>query len=88
MRRRGVEAVENASGGNVHQWGGSSGGRWQQRHGPAVSAWKREGEGGLKWGQRWRMGGSHRQAAEAVALGREPERRGGSLVAEADEAGA
>jgi hypothetical protein len=36
-----------------------------------------EGESGLKWGQQWRMGGSHREAAEAVALGWEPERRGG-----------
>jgi hypothetical protein len=26
--RRSVEAVEDASGGGVHQWGGSFGGRW------------------------------------------------------------
>jgi hypothetical protein len=38
---------------------------------------KKKGEGGLNWGQRWRMGGSHREAAEAVALGRKPERRRG-----------
>jgi hypothetical protein len=42
-----------------------------------VWARKREGEGGLKWGQRWQMGGSHCEAAEAVALGRGPERRRG-----------
>jgi hypothetical protein len=40
-----------------------------------MSARKRKGEDDLKLGQRWRMGGSHRAAAEAVALGREPERR-------------
>jgi hypothetical protein len=55
---------------------GSSGGRWRWRHGPIVSARKREGESGLKWGQRWYMGGSHREEAEAVALRRGPERRG------------
>jgi hypothetical protein len=75
--RRGVEAVEDASGDGVHRWGGSYGGRWRWRHDSAVAARKREGEGGLKWGQQWWMRGSHREAAEAVALGREPERRGG-----------
>jgi hypothetical protein len=64
-----VEAVEDASGGGVRRWGESSDGRWQWRHDPVVWARKREGEGGLKWGQRWQMGGSHREAAEAVALG-------------------
>jgi hypothetical protein len=53
-----------------------------------VSVWKREGEGVLKWGQRWRMEGSHREAAEVVALGRELERRRGSLTAGADESDA
>jgi hypothetical protein len=37
----------------------------------------REGEGSLKWGQWWWMGGSHREAVETVALGREPNRRRG-----------
>jgi hypothetical protein len=36
---------------------------------------KREGEGGLNWGQRWRMGVPHCEAAEVVALRWEPERR-------------
>jgi hypothetical protein len=53
-----------------------------------VSARKREGEDDLKWGQPWRMEGSHREAAEVVTLEREPERRGGSPVAGAGEAGA
>jgi hypothetical protein len=35
-----------------------------------VSVRKKEDEGGLKWGQRWWMEGSHREAAEVVALGR------------------
>jgi hypothetical protein len=30
-----------------------------------------EGEDGLNWGQQWQMGGSRREATEAVALGRE-----------------
>jgi hypothetical protein len=42
-----------------------------------VSEWKREGESSLNWGQWWQMGGSHREIAEAVALGRELERRRG-----------
>jgi hypothetical protein len=42
-----------------------------------VSVQKREGEGSLNWGQRWWMGGSHREAAEAVVLRLEPERRRG-----------
>jgi hypothetical protein len=29
-----------------------------------VTVQKREGEGGLNWGQRWWMGGSHHDAAE------------------------
>jgi hypothetical protein len=65
-------------GGGVHRRGGSSGGRWRWRHDPAMSVQKRKGEGGLKWGQQWRMGGSHRKAAEAVVLRREPKRRRGS----------
>jgi hypothetical protein len=78
--------VENASGGGVHQRGGSSGGRWRWRHGPAVSMRNKEGEGGLKWGQRLRMEGSHHEAVVAVGLGRKPERRRGSPVVGADEA--
>jgi hypothetical protein len=42
-----------------------------------VLVWKREGEGGLNWGQRWRMGGSHHEATEAVVLEWEPKRRRG-----------
>jgi hypothetical protein len=42
-----------------------------------VSVQKREGEGGLNRGQWWRMGGSHREATETGALGREPEMRRG-----------
>jgi hypothetical protein len=38
---------------------------------------KKEGESGLKWGQQWQMGGSHHEVVEAVALGRELERRRG-----------
>jgi hypothetical protein len=87
-RRRGMEAVEDASGIHVRRRRGSSGGRWRWRHGLAMSARKEEGEGGLKWGQRWRMEGSHREAVEAVALGRKPERRRGSPVVEAGEADA
>jgi hypothetical protein len=75
-------------GGGVHRRGGSSGGWWRWRHDPAMSVRKREGEGGLKWGQRWQMGGSHREATEAVALGREPERRRGSPTVRASEADA
>jgi hypothetical protein len=41
-----------------------------------VTVQKREGEGGLNWGQRWWMGGSHHDAAETVALERKQERRG------------
>jgi hypothetical protein len=63
-----VEAVEDASGGGVHRWGGSSDGLWRWSNGPVVSVRKKEGEGSLKWGQRWRMEGSHRETAEAVAL--------------------
>jgi hypothetical protein len=76
-RRHGVEAMEDASGGGVHWRGESTDGWWQWRHDPAVWVHKREGEGGLKCGQRWWMGGSHCEAAEAVALVREPERRRG-----------
>jgi hypothetical protein len=69
--------MEDASSGSVHRrGGGSSGGRWRWRHDPIVSARKREGESGLKWGQRWYMGGSHREEAEAVVLRRGLERRG------------
>jgi hypothetical protein len=67
----------DASGGGVRWLGESSGGRWRWRHDPAVSMQKREGEGGIKWGQQWRMEGSHHEAVEAVALGQEPERRRG-----------
>jgi hypothetical protein len=42
-----------------------------------VSVQKRESEGGLNWGQLWWMEGSHRDVVEAMALGREPERRRG-----------
>jgi hypothetical protein len=44
-----------------------------------VSVQKREGEGVLNWGQRWRMGGSHREATEAGAVvhGQELKRRRG-----------
>jgi hypothetical protein len=42
-----------------------------------VSTQKREGEGRLKWGQQWRMGGSYREAAEVMSLGWEPKRREG-----------
>jgi hypothetical protein len=42
-----------------------------------VSVRKREGEGGLNWGQWWLMGGSHRDAAEAMALRRNLAWRGG-----------
>jgi hypothetical protein len=75
-RRRAVEAVEDDSDGGVRWRGGSSGGRWRWRHDPVVSARKREDEGGLKWEQRWRMGGSHHEAVEPVVLERELERRG------------
>jgi hypothetical protein len=70
-------AMEEPRDGDIRQRGESSGGRWRRRHDPAVSVQKREGEGGLNWGQWWWMGGSHCEAAEAVALGREPERRRG-----------
>jgi hypothetical protein len=56
--------------------GESSGGRWQWSHIPAVAVRKREGEGGHNWGQWRRMGGSHREAAEAVVLGRNLARKG------------
>jgi hypothetical protein len=79
-----VESVEDASGGGVHRRGRSSGGRWRWRHGPVVPVWKKEGESGLKWGQRWRMEGSHHEAAKAVALGWKLERRG-SLAVRASE---
>jgi hypothetical protein len=49
---------------------------------------KKEGEGGVKWGQQWRMEGYHHEAAEAVALGQKLERWKGSPVEEAAEAGA
>jgi hypothetical protein len=74
-RRRDGEAVEDASSGGVHRRVGSSVGRRRWRHNPEKLVRKREGEGCLKWGQRWRIEGSHREATEAVALGREPERR-------------
>jgi hypothetical protein len=54
-----------------------------------VSMQKKEGEGGLKWGQRWLMEGSHCEAAEAMALEWKLERRRGSHhEAGAGEAGA
>jgi hypothetical protein len=81
-----MEVVEDASGGGVRRWGRSSGGQWRWRHDPALSVRKKEGEGGLKWGQRWRMEGSHREAAEVVVHGRKPERRRGSPVVGASEA--
>jgi hypothetical protein len=87
-RCRGVEAVENASGGGIHRWGGSSGGRWQWRHDPAMSAWKREGEGDFKLGQWWRMGGSHHEAAGGGGTQTGTREEGGSPVVEAGEAGA
>jgi hypothetical protein len=70
-------AMEKSLDSDVCQRGDSSDGRWRWRHDLAVSVRKREGEGGLNWRQRWRMGGSHHEAAEVVALGREPERRRG-----------
>jgi hypothetical protein len=70
-----MEAVEKSRDSGVHRWGESSNGRWRWRHGPAVSVRKREGEGDLNWGQRWLMGGSHREATEVVALGWKPKRR-------------
>jgi hypothetical protein len=76
-RRCGVEAVEKPQDSGVRRQGESSGGRWRWRRSPAVSVRKREGEGVLNWGQWWRMGGSHRDVVEAMALGWEPERRRG-----------
>jgi hypothetical protein len=72
-----VEAVDKSRDSGIRQWGESSGGWWRWRHDPTVSVWRREGVGGLKWGEWWWMGGSHREAVETVALGREPERRRG-----------
>jgi hypothetical protein len=72
-----MEVMEKSLDSDVCQRGDSFDGRWRWRHGLAVSARKREGEGVLNWRQRWRMEGSHHEAAEVVALGREPERRRG-----------
>jgi hypothetical protein len=72
-----VEAVEKSQINGVHRWGEGSDGQWRWRRGPVVLVRKREGEDGLNWGQRWRMGGSHREAAEPVALRRN--RRGGGV---------
>jgi hypothetical protein len=76
-RRCGVEAVEKSQDSGVRRRGESSGGWWRWRRSPTVSVQKREGEGGLNWGQRWQMGGSDCEAAEAVALRQELERRRG-----------
>jgi hypothetical protein len=78
-------ARQDASGGGVQRRRGSSGGQWCWTHDLTVSVQKWEGEGGLKWRQRWQMEGSHREATTTVALGREPERKRGSPTAGADE---
>jgi hypothetical protein len=72
-----MEAVEKSQISDIHQRGEGSDGQWRWRRGPVVLVRKREGEDGLNWGQRWRMGGSHREAAEPVALRRN--RRGGGV---------
>jgi hypothetical protein len=55
-QRYGVEAMEKSRDSSVRRQGGSSGGRWRWRRDLAVSVRKREGEGGINWGPRWRMG--------------------------------
>jgi hypothetical protein len=76
-RQCGAKAVEKSQDNDVHRRGESSSGQWRWRHGPAVSMRKREGEGGLNWGERGRMEGSHCEAAGAVELEQEPKRRRG-----------
>jgi hypothetical protein len=71
-----VKVVEKSRDSGVCQWGGSSGGRWRWRCGPVVLVRKREGEDDLNRGQRWQMGGSHRETTEMGAPRQEPKKRG------------